>query len=233
MLTSKPNYIYTSDPGLILGFHGCEESVRDAVISGKKMLKISANKHDWLGSGFYFWQNNYERALDFATSPPGRKRIKKPAVLGAVLNLGNCLDLMDKKYIRSVQVSYENLKDCAILENTELPENKNTNNSKDHILRELDCYVIENLHESMRIRHTPPFDSARGVFIEGSPIYENAGFHEKTHIQICIRNPNCIKGFFIPREEVQWPNFIIPENLQETPAYYRGVPPYYTTYPIQ
>ena len=40
------------------------------------------------------------------------------------------------------------------------------------------------------------FDSARGVFVEGEALYPNAGFNEKNHIQICIRNPNCIKGFF-------------------------------------
>lgn len=233
MLTLGSNFLYTSDPGLLLGFHGCEASVRDAIVSGKMMLKASENKHDWLGYGFYFWQNNYKRALEFATNPPGKKKIKNPAVLGAVLSLGNCLDLMDKKYIEPVQASYKTLEDSAALNKTELPRNKNSKNSKDHILRERDCYVIENLHKSMKTKHTSPFDSTRGVFIEGSPIYEDAGFHEKTHIQICVRNPNCIKGFFIPREEVQWPNFIIPEDLRETPAYYRGVPPYYTSYPTQ
>jgi hypothetical protein len=226
MLTSESKYIYTSDPGLVLGFHGCEESIRDAVVSGNMMLKASQNKYDWLGYGFYFWQNNYERALDFATNPPGKKEIEKPAVLGAVLSLGSCLDLTDKKHIGSIQFSYENLRKSAISENKKLPVNKNSKDSNDRVLRELDCSVIENLHESMRILQTPPFDSTRGVFIEGSPIYENAGFHEKTHIQICVRNPNCIKGFFIPREEVQWPepeklHFIIPDNtVQETPTYY-------------
>jgi hypothetical protein len=44
------------------------------------------------------------------------------------------------------------------------------------------------------------FDSVRGVFWEGRELYPNAGFREKDHIQICIRNPNCIKGFFYPRE---------------------------------
>ena len=40
----------------------------------------------------------------------------------------------------------------------------------------------------------------RGVFFEGDDLYPNAGFKEKNHIQIAIRNTNCIKGFFIPRE---------------------------------
>jgi hypothetical protein len=34
------------------------------------------------------------------------------------------------------------------------------------------------------------------VFIEGAPIYEGSGFFEKTHIQIAVCNPDCIKGVF-------------------------------------
>lgn len=74
----------------------------------------------------------------------------------------------------------------------------------DKVIRELDCQVIEHLHERMRLKGVKPYDSVRGVFIEGTPIYEDAGFYDKTHIQICIRNPNCIKGLFIPRQEEQW-----------------------------
>ena len=38
------------------------------------------------------------------------------------------------------------------------------------------------------------------MFFEGKDLYENAGFKEKNHIQIALRNPNCIKGYFVPRE---------------------------------
>ena len=35
----------------------------------------------------------------------------------------------------------------------------------------------------------------------------NAGFAEKNHIQICVCNPNCIKGYFLPREiDMKYPN---------------------------
>jgi hypothetical protein len=53
------------------------------------------------------------------------------------------------------------------------------------------------------------FDSTRGAFIEGGPIYEGAGIYEKTHIQICIRNLNCIKGFFLPRKETGFLSYSI------------------------
>lgn len=29
--------------------------------------------------------------------------------------------------------------------------------------------------------------------------------YEKTHIQIAIRNLNCIKGIFMPRDEIKFP----------------------------
>jgi hypothetical protein len=41
-----------------------------------------------------------------------------------------------------------------------------------------------------------PFDTVKGIFQEGAPIYQEAGFREKTHIQICVRDPECIKGVF-------------------------------------
>lgn len=81
-----------------------------------------------------------------------------------------------------------------------LPENKKAGTSKDILLRELDCAVIQTLHENMRINGEKPFDSIRGVFWEGEEVYPNASFREKDHIQICIINPNCIKGLFLPRE---------------------------------
>lgn len=202
---SSQNLLYTADPGLMLGFHGCEESVRDQIITGNSMLNLSRNKHDWLGAGYYFWQNNYERALDFASNPPGKKKFQKPAVLGAVLSLGTCLDLSDHKYIKLTKLSFDNLKKSTKKEGTKLPQNKNAGKSSDRVLRELDCAVIENIHKICEDLGEPPFDSVRGVFIEGKRLYLGAGFHEKTHVQICIRNPNCIKGFFLPRKEAQWP----------------------------
>jgi hypothetical protein len=40
-----------------------------------------------------------------------------------------------------------------------------------------------------------------GIFTEGKPIYPGAGFRGKTHVQLCIRNIACIKGYFAPRDD--------------------------------
>src|SRR5437868_1818332 len=115
--------MYLYKPGLLIGFHGCEESLRNDIVFGNKMLKASDNGHDWLGTGVYFWENNFERALDFAKHPPGKKKIQKPSVLGAVIDLQFCLDLMDREYIRLVKQSYEILKTSAQMLDKTLPVN--------------------------------------------------------------------------------------------------------------
>lgn len=53
--------LYSRRSNLVVGFHGCDKSVVDAVIAGKTELLASANDYDWLGSGIYFWENNEER----------------------------------------------------------------------------------------------------------------------------------------------------------------------------
>ena len=194
--------MYSKRSGLILGFHGCDESIRDKIVSIKgEVLKSSENNYDWLGHGVYFWENNHIRALNFAQElkekpPKGKENlIKKPAVLGAIIDLGHCLDLIDSKYLDVLKVSYEYL--CESSKKHKLPLPKN---NKDLLVRYLDCAVIETAHQLNKELKIPNYDSVRGVFFEGEDLYENAGFKEKNHIQIAIRNPECIKGFFIPRD---------------------------------
>ena len=177
------------------------------------MLKTSDNDYDWLGNGMYFWENNRQRALEFAQElkkapRQGQQSIKTPAVLGAVIDMGFCLDLLDTEYLKLLQQSYKALYKSYKNLGLKLPANKSIGGSKDLLLRKLDCNVIETLHLIRNRSSHQSFDSARGVFIEGNPLYANAGFNEKNHIQICIRNPNCIKGFFIPRHVD--PGFKIP-----------------------
>jgi hypothetical protein len=50
----------------------------------------------------------------------------------------------------------------------------------------------------------PPVETVWGVFVEGKPIYPTAGFDEKTHIQIAVNNPACIKGVFrVPKDQLE------------------------------
>jgi hypothetical protein len=125
-----------------------------------------------------------------------RTTVRYPAVVGAVIDLSLCLNLLDAQFIRMMKDSYLDLKALHEQSGTELPVNKAAGKSKDLLLRRLDCAVIETLHSIRKDRKLEPFDSARGVFIEGQPIYPGAGVHEFNHIQVCVRNPRRIQGYF-------------------------------------
>lgn len=203
--------LYDYRSNLVLGFHGCDRSLAEDVVLGKAMLKISNHDYDWLGHGIYFWENNQSRALEWAEENSLRKgsSIKNPCALGAFLDLGKCLDLTDSAFLKQMKVSYDTLAKTAELSGIKLPINVDPSPlpPKDRILRKLDCAVIESLHELTRNAGLPAFDSVKGVFWEGKELYPGAGFMEKNHIQIAIINPNCIKGFFLPRKlNAKFPN---------------------------
>ncbi len=195
--------LYSHRSQFVLGFHGCDKALAEDVVLGKKMLKESDHDYDWLGHGIYFWENNVERAEQWADANSKRKgsMISTPGVLGAFLDLGNCLDLTDSGSLQQLKLPYETLKKTLFLAGLDMPVNVDPVRvkSKDRILRKLDCAVISTLHKLRQNAGLPPYDSVRGVFWEGDELYPGAGFREKNHIQIAIINPNCIKGFFLPR----------------------------------
>jgi len=192
--------MYSNYRNIVIGFHGCDKSVRDEIISGKSFMKKSNNDYDWLGNGFYFWENNILRAKQFAEDKQKRNpdKITEPAVLGAIIDLRYCLDLLDSTYLVLLKEFYFLLKATYENQGIEIPVNRQVGNSFDLLLRNLDCAVIESVHTFNKDNKKQEFDSVRGVFWEGDALYPNAGFKEKNHIQICIRNPSCIKRFFIP-----------------------------------
>ena len=189
------NNMYSKLPNIVIGFHGCDITTYEQVLMEHKLLNKSTNSYDWLGNGVYFWENSYERALDWAKK---NKKIKTPAVIGAIIDLGHCLNLTDYKSSEILMRGYEMLKLRNERLQIPLPENKNIKGNDDLLVRDLDCAVIQQIHEYHASEKLTPFDSVRGVFIEGKEIYPGSGFRDKTHIQICVVNPNCIKGYFKP-----------------------------------
>ena len=138
--------------------------------------------------------------------------------MGVIYQLEHCLDFSDSEYTELISTYYNLMKDDLNAVGKEIPQNKDLPKDEHHdlILRELDCAVIEYLHqkiaeqiksdiESKGFSEYKYFDTVRGLFTEDGPAFEGAGIQSKNHIQICIRNFNCIKGFFIPRKSILFP----------------------------
>lgn len=65
--------MYKKLPNLVLGFHGCNKETYENVIVKGQDLKKSLNSYDWLGNGVYFWEQNYQRAYEWATNRYGQE----------------------------------------------------------------------------------------------------------------------------------------------------------------
>lgn len=199
--------MYKTLPHFVLGFHGCDRDVAEKILHGEKEhLKHSQNDYDWLGNGIYFWENNPERALQYAHQLKkhpvrGKAIIKHVAVIGAIINLGNCLNLLESESLQTLKASYNILVQSHKLSGVPLPLNSRPlSEEEDVLIRRLDCAVVETTHAYVG---QDVFDTVRGVFWEGKELYPNAGFREKNHIQICVRNLKCIKGYFYPRKSLE------------------------------
>lgn len=201
-MTERPGYSFRVP--LVMGFHGCDASVAERIFSGQLMhLSPSENSFDWLGSGIYFWEASPARAIQYARLSVGRPsprqgRINSPAVVGAIIDLGYCLDLLDAQFFRVVRNAYDGVVELVKRVGSPMPRNRSLGSEPAKILRELDCKVINTIHDMRATESLGPFDTVRAAFFEGRPLYKGAGFHDRNHIQICVRNPACIKGYFRP-----------------------------------
>lgn len=176
----------------VFGYHGCDAGLVRQLAAGEADLFQSESEFEWLGHGIYFWEDSPDRALRWAKEKmaAGTHKITRPAVIGAIIDLGNCLNLVDSRFIALVKEAYETYRETMVQTGRKMPVNRG------FAARALDCAVIESLHKS---RSKNPFQTVRSFFLEGRPVYEGAGFRELDHVQICVRDAARIKGYFLPR----------------------------------
>lgn len=184
-------------PFQVTGFHSCDREVGLKALNGELDLIPSDNIWDWLGGGVYFWEQNPERALQYATenangTQKNKKRIKTPFVIGSTIELGHCLNLLEPKAMEIVQRAHDALVELHAKSDTPLPTNEGAK-------RSLDCAVIKFVHEICKRDGERPYDTVRCAFSEGKEAYPTSNFSMRGHIEICVINEAMIKGYFLPR----------------------------------
>jgi hypothetical protein len=185
-----------NQPFQIIGYHSCDRELALDVLVGKKELISSENAWDWLGGGVYFWEQDPQRAADYANNVAcgrqyNKKKIKTPFIIGAIIQLGNCLNLVESQSLSILDAAYKGLKKLTEESGAELPKN-------DGPIRALDCAVLKYVHQSRKESGEAPYDTVRSAFDEGVKVYPDANFTSQHHIQVCVINQAVIKGYFLP-----------------------------------
>ena len=168
-------------PRIVLGYHGCTSEFADDLIAGRLPIdrwEPSRNRYDWLGEGIYFWEHGPARARAWGQG----------GVVGAVIQLGTCLDLTDINYTRALRASYDSLAETYLAKSDALPENRGKS-------RELDRLVIDEVVLSAAAAGVR-YQTVRCPFLEGEPAYPGTEILLDSHIQVAVRDPSCIVGVF-------------------------------------
>jgi hypothetical protein len=175
----------------VIAYHGCEAETAERILAGEPFRR-SENDFDWLGHGVYLWEYGIDRALRWA-----QKKCTAPAVVGAIVQLGNCFDLLDTRATDELaqwaQLFADTVHDAG------MP--RNVGSTPDLGGRRLDCasvnYALEQLAEG-----GTSYDTVRCAFVEGPPVFERGEarteIRRESHVQIAVRNASCIVGTFRP-----------------------------------
>lgn len=166
----------------VLGYHGCQPDFAEVLFRGELPIAQwlpSQNPYDWLGHGIYFWEYAPQRAREWGGG----------GVVGAVIQLGRCLDFTDVRFTDLLASAYQASKKSYRQHKRKLPKNRDGR-------RELDCLVINTLVAAQD--QSSRFQTVRGPFLEGRRVFAGSGIFRESHIQIAVRDPTCILGVFRP-----------------------------------
>jgi len=112
--------------------------------------------------------------------------------------------LTDIEAVEELPSHYELLLETLRIQGQPIPENRSPkgNDHHDLVLRFLDCAVV-NFAMTQLDKKVPEgrdlyYQTVRGVFLEGDAVYPGARIFQKTHVQIAVRDPSCVVGYFRP-----------------------------------
>lgn len=183
----------------VIGYHGTKRSTALRIVQGLEAFVPSTNRDDWLGNGVYFWEYGPQQAWSWADRMR-RVRVKanqwdddeEIAVLGSMIRLGHCLDLLDPLNIRVLKSQVAGFRADLAVARRPFPRNV-------HAHRYLDCAIFEYTYAWLA-EMGRPIDTCRAVYIPTSSktrIWNGSWIYEGSHIQLCVRNPGCVLGTWL------------------------------------
>jgi len=174
-------------PSEVIGFHGTSRAAVAHVLA--RDIRPSDQHFEWLGTGFYLWQDSPWRAREWAETRFGADA----AVVVARVELDGCLDLLDSRWQTKVaDADFEFAVDC-ITTGVPIPVNTDRgNHARDAAT--INFYCDRVAADGGLVR------SVRAIFEEGEPIFEASKIRSQSHVQLAVRDLTAI----VEIEEVAW-----------------------------
>ncbi|WP_420129993.1 hypothetical protein [Longimicrobium sp.] len=161
-----------------IGFHGTSEEAAQRILASR--FEISRNEYDWLGDGAYFFQDAPVRAMEWARQRFG----DNAAVIGAEIDLEDCIDLLDVPWHAEIARVYPRYLVEGEQQGRSLPRQSAGAHRRD---RDVMNYLIDLLEEKNRA-----VSGVRAAFSEGEPAFPDSALLDRSHVQIAIRAPEAI-----------------------------------------
>jgi hypothetical protein len=178
----------------LVAFHGTKKAVASKLVLGQP-FGPSSNDDDWLGHGIYFWEFAPQQAWWWAERRYGKS---EAAVVGALVRLGRCIDLLDPRNTELLRQAHDDLAATMKTARAKMPQNANTH-------KYLDCAVFNWLYGRLEAAGQR-VESCRAVFVPlrsgGMPrLWTRSGVFEGAHIQLCVREPENILAVWPVRRD--------------------------------
>ncbi len=166
-------------PSEAICFHGTSSGTVAHLLAGD--IWPSDQHFEWLGSGFYLWQDSPWRARQWAETRYGGAA----AVIVARVDLDNCLDLQNPQWqARLADADFEFAFEC-VTSGVPIPVNTESgNHARDAAV--INFYCDQVASEGGQIR------SVRAIFEEGKPIFEASKIRSQSHLQLAVRDLTAI-----------------------------------------
>ena len=183
----------SGEPGLVEAW--LESALR--VVSGEISILRSENEFDWLGNGIYYWEYAPKQAWAWADRKRKNEhwpRDEEVAVVASMIRLGFCFDLLDPDNTHEIKACYREY--LIFCERLGQEPRKNYQHRK-----YLDCAVFQLAYAAFK-RDGIQVDSSRSVYVPTGPrrrAWKSSSVSEDAHIQLCIRNDDCILGSWLAK----------------------------------
>jgi hypothetical protein len=161
-----------------IGYHGTSIQAAQRILSSG--FQVSRNEYDWLGDGAYFFQDAPARALEWALQRFG----SQAAVIGAEIDLDDCIDLLDVTWQSVVREAYADLRRRLNAAARPLPQQTAGAHRLDRAVINRTVAVLQSRGISVR--------AVRAAFTEGDPLFPGSALWSRAHVQIAVRDPAAI-----------------------------------------